>query len=447
MNFGPNLKPILAAFSVMGMTWALPLGAQTITLQQGYDLMLSSELELKSLGIDAEIAKEIVLQAKSQRYPRVSLAITYDTIRQKVVSSDNTTFQDADSQFPKKTATLSIVQPLYDQARWRAMDLATAEQGVSTAQGEVTKGEVTRQYVGAFLAVVAAQLEVDRAQAIVVARAQFQSALELQVSAGRGNPMDTTRAQGDSFAAQSDLAEAELRLSDALFELYRFTGPDVTGVSASGGALAAVNASNFDSTFSTERLLTSSPEVQLARAQVAVAEKELVQARAKFKPVVNVNLTAKEEITDGSLFGGGSDIVTGEAGLSLNWSIYEGGARKSQVREATKRIELAKLRVSQAEDIASRRLDALKEAISASRQRESAIAAQSERADQAYQESISQQEAGTVGSEVSMENSLRADLLKIDQNSARLRTLQLEAELLGLFGALDTDGLSARLAG
>lgn len=426
---------------------AMPAGAQTITLQQGYDLMLSSELELKSLGIDAEIAKEIVLQAKSQRYPRVSLGLTYDTIRQKVISSDNTTFQKADSQFPKKTATLTIVQPLYDQGRWRAMDLATAQAGVSTAQGEVTKGQVTRQYVAAFLGVVAAQLDVDRAQAIVVARAQFQSSLELQVSAGSGNPIDATRAQGDSFAAQSELADAQLRLSDALFELYRFTGPEVTGVSANTGQLAVVNASNFDSTFSTERLLAASPEVQLARAQVAVAEKELVQARAKFRPVVNVNLTAKQEVTDGSLFGGGSDIVTAEGGLSLNWSIYEGGARRSAVREANQRIELAKLRVAQAEDIATRRLGALKEAISSSRQRESAIAAQSERAAQAYQESVSQQEAGKVGAEVSMENSLRADLLKIDQNTARLRTLQLEAELLGLFGALDTNGLSARLAG
>lgn len=447
MRFG-DIRPVLRVVLVLGLSgFAMPAAAQTITLQQGYDLMLSSELELKSLGIDAEIAKEIVLQARSQRFPRVNLALTYDTIRQKVISSDNTTFQNADSQFPKKTATLTIVQPLYDQARWRAMDLATAQAGVITAQGEVTKGQITRQYVAAFLAVVAAQLDVDRAQAIVIARAQFQSALELQVSAGRGNPIDTTRAQGDSFAAQSDLADAELRLSDALFELYRFTGPEVTAVSANSGQLAVVNASNFDSTFSAERLLASSPEVALARAQVSVAEKELVQARAKFRPVVNINLSAKQEVTDGSLFGGGSDIMTGEAGLSMNWSIYEGGARRSMVREATMQIDLANLRVSQAEDLVSRRLAALKEAITDSKQREAAIAAQSERAAQAYQESVAQQEAGSVGAEVSMENSLRADLLKIDQSAARLRTLQLEAELLGLFGALDTNGLSARLAG
>lgn len=447
MNFGPILKPFLVAAGVFGMSWALPVLAQTITLQQGYDLMLSSELELQSLGIDADIAKEIVRQAKSQRYPRVNLTVAYDMIRQKVVSSDNTTFQTAESQYPKQTATLTITQPLYDRVRWRAMDFAKAQQGVSIAQGEVTKGEVTRQYVAAFLAVVAAQLDLDRAQAILVARAQLQSALELQVAAGRGNPMDATRAQGDSFAAQSDLADAELRLSDALFELYRFTGADVTGVTANGGELAVVNASNFDSTFSTESVLTSAPDVQLSRAQLDLAEKDLLQARAKFKPVVNLNISAKKEITEGSLFGGGSDIETMEAGLSMNWSIYEGGARRSQVREVTKKIELAKLRVSQSEDLATRRLGALKAAISASRARESAIAAQADRAEQAYQESLLQQEAGMVGAEVSMENSLRADLLKIDQNSARLRTMQLEAELLALFGALDTNGLSARLAG
>jgi outer membrane protein TolC len=243
------------------------------------------------------------------------------------------------------------------------------------------------------------------------------------------------------------LADAEQRQSDALFELYRFTGPEVDAVSANGGELSVANAGNFDTTFSEDRLLSAAPEVQLARAQVAVSEKELVQAKAALRPVVNVTLTATEEITEGSLFGGGSDIITGEGGLSMNWSLYEGGSRRAKLREATKRIALAQLRVTQAEDMARRRLGSLKEAIRASRARESAIAAQAASAAQAYDEAKAQEDAGKAGAEVAMENSLRAELLKIDQTAARLRTLQLESELLGLFGALDTGGLSARLAG
>lgn len=434
----------LAVLYVMGAEAAL---AQTITLKQGYDMMLSSELELKSLGIEADIAQEIVRQAKAERYPRVNLSFTYDNIRQKVVSSDNTTFQDADSRFPKRVATLTVVQPIYDQARWRAMDLAQAQQALTSAEAEVTKGDVTRQYVAAFLAVAAAQLGVERARAVMVVREQFKSALQLQIDSGRGNPIDTTRAEGDSFAAQSDLADAEMGLSDALFELYRFTGADVKRVSANGRELALANSTNIDGTFNKERLLTASPEVQLARAQVAIAEKELVLAKAKYRPVVNLNLTGRQEVTKGSLFGGGSNIMTTEAGVGINWSIYDGGSRKAQVRQAKKRIELAQLRVKQAEDMAGRRLGALKEAIKASRKREGAVRSQAGRAEQAYQEALAQEQAGTVGAQVSMENGLRAKLIKIEQNTARLRTLQLEAELLGAFGALDASGLSARLAG
>jgi outer membrane protein len=451
-DFGRRVSHVLrgASAAIFGVTLGLTAPAalaQTITLQEGYDLMLSSELELQSLGIEASIAEEIVLQARAQRFPRVSLSLTYDTIRQEVLSSDNTTFQRADSEFPRTVAALTIVQPLFDQVRFRAMGLAQAQQAVVSAEAEVVKGEITRQYVAAFLSVVAAQLDVDRAQAVLIAREQFQSALELQVESGRGNPIDVTRAEGDSFAAQSDLADADLRLSDALFELYRYTGPEVERVVANGRELAAVNASNFDTTFSEEALLAASPEAQLARAQLAVAERELLQARSARTPVANLNLSARQEITDGSLFGGGSDIVTTEAGISVNWAIYEGGARRAAMREAMKRVELAQLRISQAENLVSRRLGALKEAIASSRQRESAIAAQAERAEQAYQEALAQEEAGTVGVEVSLENNLRAQLLRIDQNAARLRTLQLEAELLGMFGALDTDGLAARLAG
>ena len=64
-------------------------GAETITLKQGYERMLSSEIELKSLGIEDSIAQEIVRQAKAQRYPRVGAAATgrgLRTIRRCVAS-------------------------------------------------------------------------------------------------------------------------------------------------------------------------------------------------------------------------------------------------------------------------------------------------------------------------------------------------------------------------
>ncbi len=438
---------VFAALLGAATAFASSSHAETISLKEGYDRMLSSELELQGLGIEASIADEIVRQAKGQRYPRVTLNLKVTNVRQVVISSDNTTFQKADSVFPKGSATLTITQPLFDQARWRAMGLAEAKKAVSAAEAEVTRNTVTRQYVASFLNVATAQLQVQSARALVEARNQLKGALELQIESGRGNPLDLTSVEGDVFAAQSGLAEAEQRFSEAIFDLQRFVGPEVDAVQASSGSLAAVNAGNFDSTFSEDKLMSASLDVQLARAQVAVAEKEVLLANAALKPVVNLSLMASEEKTQGSLFGGGSDIATGEASLQMEWQVYEGGIRKSKLREQQKRVELAQLGVKQAEDLARRKLGALKEAIKRSKDREGNISAQAERAAQSASDTKTQEEAGKLGAEKTMEAELRARVLTLEQQMARLRTLQLESELLGLFGALDTSNLSSRLAG
>ncbi|MBI1417656.1 MAG: TolC family protein [Limimaricola sp.] len=431
---------------VLTLAGTLPAAAQSITLAEAYNRMMGSEVELQILGVQDKIATEMVRQAKGQRYPRVSLSLSYTQTQQNILSSDNTTFANADSKYPTATITLSVHQPIYDPVRWRAMSVAQAQQALTTAQAEVARNQLARDLTRTYLDVASAQFEVTRSRTLVQARTQLERALELQISAGRGDQMALTRAQGDTFSARSDLADAELKQSDALFALYRYTGPGYTSVSAAGG-LAAIAPASFSQTFTEARLLDMSPEVQVARAQLALAEKQREQTRANYRPTAELTLNFTQQDTQGSLFGGGSNIQTTDVGVGVNWSIYEGGVRRSQMREADARVEMAQLRVTQAEDLAKRTYASLIAAINVSNQHSAAVSNQLRLAEQALSDAKAQEQAGKVGVEVTMEQQLRRDILRVDIQSARLRTMQLQAEVYALFGALDTNSLSGRTGG
>ena len=208
--------------------FSVPLaGAQTITLSQAYDRMLSSDLEFEILDLEDDVAEELVRQAKGERYPRVNLSVNYVNTRQEIKRSDNTTFSSGISTFPTTTVSFSVVQPIFDLPRWRSMGVAQAEAELVKARAEVVRNRMAARMSSAFAGVARAQLHVERAKAFVRARSQLESALSLQVDAGREDIDVLFRAQGNTFGARSDLAEAEFGKTEALFELYRYTGQDL----------------------------------------------------------------------------------------------------------------------------------------------------------------------------------------------------------------------------
>jgi outer membrane protein TolC len=149
----------------------------------------------------------------------------------------------------------------------------------------------------------------------------------------------------------------------------------------------------------------------------------------------------------GSLFGGGSTVGSVDLGLELNWSIYEGGVRRSQMRVAQHQAEIAKRRIEQTRDAARGRFVALMKALEKARAMvETAGREQSISTERvlAAEESLA---AGAGSREAVLEAGLRRDIARIAGSTARMRAAQIQAEIYALFGALDTDALSRDFAG
>lgn len=421
--------------------------AQTVTLADAFDLMLDRDVQYEILDIEENIAAELVRQARGERLPRVGLAIRYIQTQQVIVNQDNTTFQEGTSQYPTTRMTFSVRQPLYDPVRWRALPQARAEEELVAAQAAVARNQLTTLLIGAYLDVARAQIGVEQARIMIRARSQLESDLAVQVDAGVIEADTLLRAQGDVFEARAMQAERELDLTTALFELYRFTGPEVTGVSYAGASVGIPNYNELVGTFSLDSLLAMSPAIQVARAELDVSERQEHVARAAYQPTANLALEFEYEQTEGSLFGGGSTVQSTELGLNVDWSIYEGGLRRSRMREAGARVQIANLRLEQITDLTERRYDALTSALGRSFVSVRAIGAEQSAAGRRLGAAIEQEDAGRIGPQASLEARLRRDTMALQGQIARLRVVQLQAELLALFGALDVDALSQEFRG
>lgn len=421
--------------------------AQTITLSQAYDRMIDREVQYEILDLQADVAKEVTRQALAQRLPRVGLTIQYLYTQQEIVNQDNETFQEGASAYPTTTMTFSVRQPLYDPVRFRQLPLARAEQELVATEAEVARGELSLRLVDAYLDVARAQLALRQSVETIQARTQLERDLRFQLDAGRIELDPVLRAQGDLLEANAIRAERELELSEALFELYRFTGSDVTAVSYDGASVGISDFQALINTFTASRLDGTNPAIQVAKAQVAVAERELAATRGAYQPTVDLSLELEYEQTEGSLFGGGSTVSSTEMAITGDWVIYEGGVRRSRVREAEARLKIANLRLEQARELNQRRYDALVDAIRRSLQAVSTVGSERAAAQRRLAAAIEQERAGRIQPAAAIEARLRRDNLGLQGQIARLRVVQLQAELIALFGALDITALSRDFRG
>lgn len=441
----PGAKAASPAANPTAKSAATPAKAQ-VTLAEAAQMMALTAPDFRIIDLDLLNASERVKQAKGQRRPQVSLETDYTYTNQNIISQDNSTFEKGQSTYPVAKFTLSLVQPIYDAVKFRALPAAQAEEAVAKAQAISDRIDLNRQLVGAFVKVATAQNRVTQAKAVLAARTEFSKDIDELVAQGRAEADRQWQAQGDILSAQSAVAEAEADVGDALFDLRRLIGVGVAGVRVTGG-FALASRRSLGQTFSPDSLETMNPQIQIAKGQLDLAQRQVRLAKGRFLPTANLVLENKYNKSEGSLFGGGSEVASTDIGLQFTWSIYEGGVRKSQVRVANNEVQAAELRLTQARDQATARLAALNEALDGAQKILSSAAEQQRIASSRYDAVQTQLAAGKGSRQNLLEAGLRRDLAAIDGQSARLRVMQIQAEIFALFGALDTDALSRNLSG
>ena len=173
----------------------------------------------------------------------------------------------------------------------------------------------------------------------------------------------------NGLATLPDVLEARAATAQAQFDLQAVLGAEDIArgdlaTALGGSATTRIRAQPLSEVTTPEsvadtveqaisRALTQRPDLQAQVAQVHQAQAERQQARAAFYPRLGVNVITRAQslyLLQQNLPWGHTAALTGSLAWSLNWTVFDGGARRSRLAEAEAHIQGAKEGVSAARD-------------------------------------------------------------------------------------------------
>ncbi len=101
------------------------------------------------------------------------------------------------------------------------------------------------------------------------------------------------------------------------------------------------------------RALDQRPDLQAELADIRVAEAQRKEARAAYYPTLNFRASPSAQslyLHQQTLPGGHTADLTGGLALSLNWTVFDGGARRGRLMQAEAEIRRAESQVNSARD-------------------------------------------------------------------------------------------------
>lgn len=247
-----------------------------------------------------------------------------------------------------EVATLGVAQMLYDFGKTRsAVDRERA--GVRREQAAVlqTVDEVVAQTARALIEVHRYQVLQQSALARIEALRKVQDITELRAAAGAATRSDPVQARARVEAAQAHLSEMASQLQQWRSRLMTYLGPSALPSQVQDAPEGLFDAG--DSAVGDDQLRRQ-PVVLVAEAERAMAEAEMRGARAARYPTISFEANANKRMGPA---GNRYEQIYGKdtyssAFVSVNSSLYQGGALTAQSRASANALLAADANVEAA---------------------------------------------------------------------------------------------------
>jgi len=299
-----------------------------------YKLAYDNDARFQAVQFQYKIANEVLPQAKAGLLPDVAFAAERIHTEQEIVSSDNTVLGSGETDFPTTDLTLSLTQPVFRYDSW--IGYQQAKSAVKQADIELSAAfqQLIFDVAGAYFAVLTAKdnLEFARVEKAAVGK-QLENAIS-RAKTGVARITDVYDAEARFSISESREVEAENALDDSYQALQEFTGQYITQLAAVQESMPLVSPEPADPGQWTEKALTQNLALEARTISLDIATQEIKRQRAGHMPTLDLVATRNRRDTEGSLFGGGSEVDTTDYLLRFNLPIYQGGSVNSKMRVA-----------------------------------------------------------------------------------------------------------------
>ncbi|GAM76371.1 type I secretion outer membrane protein [Vibrio ishigakensis] len=235
--------------------------------------------------------------------------------------------------YPTNDLTLSLTQSIYSYSNWAAFSQAEQDVKQVAAELEDVRQELILRVARAYFTVLKRRDTYLGIDAEVKSLEQLNEFVKTQGNSGLARRTDVLDAEARLLQAQARKIEIGNSLRDALQGLYELTGNVPPSLATLGEELDLVRPEPFEVQTWIDNAQKNNPNIIAKQSAMEAAREDIRSQKGGHYPELDLVASYNISDTDGSLFGGGSELETADVMIRLKVPLYAGGSVSSRVRE------------------------------------------------------------------------------------------------------------------
>ncbi len=299
-------------------------------LLAAYRAAITADPDFQAAKAAAKSGQELIPMARSQLLPTVGVSAGYF----KNQLDTKTEVARRFDEYPSKSASVSLRQPIFRPAAYASLRQAAAQSRGAQAVFHKAENDVAMRVANAYFLVTLAdeQLASFLSQQAYAA-AQLRAA-QAAVRAGQGTrtDVDDTQARFDLISAR--VLGAREQATETRNALRALINQDVTEVRALNPQklqLQTVGAEDLTDWISNAE--ANSPDLLALKAQVLAARWEVRRSASAFLPTADI-IVQKSLSESDNIVNPNARYVNGQIGVQLSMPIYTGGYNSAKIRQS-----------------------------------------------------------------------------------------------------------------
>lgn len=335
-----HITPAIGA----GLLWLAGAGTSVHAenLQEVYTLALQNDPAYLASIYQHDASSEIYKQARAILLPSLDLTYNKTNTSQKIISADNQVFATGSTDYPTSEYTLSLKQSIYSYSNWSYFHQAKVEVKRAAAGLEEARQDFLLRVAERYFAVLTEQDAYDSVQAELSAAKKLYELVKVKRKDGLARITDFLDAESRYMAVQAREVELRNRLNDSLQGLKEIIGQRPIALSPTQSEIPMKAPEPQEAEQWTATALEQNPAMISSRLAVEVALDEVKRQKGGHYPTLDLVINQNNSKTEGSLFGGGSEVETRDVMLQFKVPLYAGGGVSSKVREISSLLNKAK---------------------------------------------------------------------------------------------------------
>jgi len=332
----PIYKKILRQGCFVIVSGAIAISSQYVQAENLVDLWKVARIQdSKYLSASHKYLsdQEIIDLSRADLLPSLDFQYEYKITDQTINESDNEVFDSGSDRYNTKTYGLTLTQSVFDYTRWQRYSQSKISADRALVEYRLAKQQLLLRLSEGYFLVLEREDQLETVQAEKKAMLKHLQFSEKKYKSGIGRKADVEESRAKYLTALSKEVELKSRLLDSRYALRESLGSMPGELSKLRPQIDLKFPIPNDPQKWANQSTQNNLELRTITLSLEEADKEIKVLRGGHYPTLDLVASIENTQTDGSVFGGGSDIDEANIMLRLKVPFYSGGKTSSKLRQ------------------------------------------------------------------------------------------------------------------